>query len=185
MCGDGRFHRSMQWLVMPQWRSQRIRMAFPIHGADASAIVLLEAKKRWGRHSFKLLAVDIPSRAPLGQETRVIIRGDDAALGSRGVAVLEELRQPLRAAMAAEEGGEYDAEDAEDDGAWEARARAAAAAQAKARRGAEKDALAEGRGMYVHERLYWCAHEVVKAARVWLRRLASGAVEERPPAGKL
>lgn len=118
----------LQWGVLPRWRSQRIHMVFPITGASNSAVAMLEAKKRWGRYVFQLLAADVRSRAPLGHDTRLVVRGDEAALGAAATAVLTDLRAPLAAAAAAAaEGGRvprYDVEDAADDAARRADAAA-------------------------------------------------------------
>lgn len=99
---------------------------------------MVEAKKIWGRHLFKLLAVDVPSRAPLGPETRVYVRGsavdfeaEDGGVnpGRKGGMwgwwgavqedkvvrgrVFEELREPLKRVMNARKAVEK--EDEEDE----------------------------------------------------------------------
>jgi hypothetical protein len=125
----------MQWLIVPRWQPQRIQMSFPITSKDTSAVAMVEAKKIWGRHLFKLLAVDVRCKAPLGSDTRIYIRGGpedfeengehtSAGSGSRwwgGVKkenivrgrVFEELREPLKRVMNARK--VVDIEDEEDE----------------------------------------------------------------------
>ena len=39
-------------------RSTRLHMIYPVSGPDARGVVSIEAKKKRGRHQFKLLAID-------------------------------------------------------------------------------------------------------------------------------
>jgi hypothetical protein len=136
-------------------------MAFPIRGAAARATVLLECKKRWGRHVFGLLTVDVPSKAHLGPDTRLFIRGSPDAVSGHHVAVLQHLREPLAAATTAVHSAELAVDDADHD----RQLRAAAQARAELRR--QTGALEPEGGMYVYERLYWKLFYAWKRLRQW------------------
>ena len=41
-------------------RSTRLHMIYPVSGPDARGVVSIEAKKKRGRHQFKLLAIVVP-----------------------------------------------------------------------------------------------------------------------------
>jgi len=78
-------------------RSRRLHMIFPIAGPDARGVVSIEAKKKRGRHKFKLLAVDIVTST--GGEERIFLDGSSSEYHSGGI--LSELRDPfLRVASA-------------------------------------------------------------------------------------
>jgi hypothetical protein len=78
-------------------RSRRLHMIFPIAGPEARGVVSIEAKKKRGRHKFKLLAVDIVTSS--GGEERIFLDGSSREYHSGGI--LSELRDPfLRVASA-------------------------------------------------------------------------------------
>ena len=85
-------------------------MIFPISGPEARGVVSIEAKKRKGRHEFKLLAVDIVGLSD-GAEQRVFLEGDDARYDRGGI--LSELRDPFLKVTAAET--MYEREDDEEE----------------------------------------------------------------------
>ena len=91
-------------------RSRRLHMIFPISGPEARGVVSIEAKKRKGRHEFKLLAVDIVGLSD-GAEQRVFLEGDDARYDRGGI--LSELRDPFLKVTAAET--MYEREDDEEE----------------------------------------------------------------------
>ena len=91
-------------------RSRRLHMIFPISGPEARGVVSIEAKKRKGRHEFKLLAVDIVGMSD-GAEQRVFLEGDDARYDRGGI--LSELRDPFLKVTAAET--MYEREDDEEE----------------------------------------------------------------------
>ena len=169
--GAGRLSTAapLQWGLVPQWQSQRMHMAFPIVGPNGRAVVMLHAKKRWGRTSVRLLAVDVPSGAALGPETRIFVRGGDADLAGAGGAVLRDLRAPLLAAAAAATARDWARDDAADDAERAAQARAAAAQRAQQRREAGPRELAQGGGMYAWERGYWRIRYASKGLWAWAR----------------
>lgn len=160
----------MQWGVLPRWRSQRVQMTFPVAGGASSGVAMVEAKKRWGRHLFKVLAVEVPSKAPLGRATRLYVHGGDASLS--GVAMpagqaFEEMRVPMQKVMQASR--ELDREDEADDRELRAQARARSAQIAADRAARAPKPLDEGGGMYVHEQMYWKAYYGVRGVLLWLR----------------
>lgn len=78
-------------------RSRRLHMIFRISGPDAKGVVSIEAKKKRGKHKFKLLAVDIVTSS--GEEERIFLDGSEKEYHSGGI--LSELRDPfLRVASA-------------------------------------------------------------------------------------
>lgn len=159
----------VQWGIIPQWQSQRVHMAFPVMGATARGVALLHAKKRWGRTTVRLLALDVPSGAALGPETRLFVRGDVADLQGASGAVLHNLRSPLLAAAASATARDWARDDAAEDADRAAEARAAAAERARRRREAGPRDLAQGGGMYAWERGYWNAHYAAQRAWAWVR----------------
>eukprot|EP00891_Asterochloris_glomerata_P002836 jgi/Astpho2/2836/Aster-00996 len=77
--------------LQPVWRSRRLYMLFPLKGTERRGIVSLEAKKRQGRYSFKLLAVDVPSA--VGRQQRIFLEGDEKGYSRGGI--MGELRDPF------------------------------------------------------------------------------------------
>ncbi len=57
-------------------RSKRLHMIFPVSGPEARGVVSIEAKKKRGRHKFKLLAVDMVRND--GHEERIFLEGSDS-----------------------------------------------------------------------------------------------------------
>ena len=90
-------------------RSRRLHMIFPIEGPEARGIVSIEAKKKKGKHQFKLLAVDIVSKE--GQEQRIFLDGNESYYTRGGI--LRELRDPFLKVAAAQSA--YEREDDEED----------------------------------------------------------------------
>ena len=84
-------------------------MIFPIEGPEARGIVSIEAKKKKGKHQFKLLAVDIVSKE--GQEQRIFLDGNESYYTRGGI--LRELRDPFLKVAAAQSA--YEREDDEED----------------------------------------------------------------------
>ncbi|KAF5826053.1 hypothetical protein DUNSADRAFT_5203 [Dunaliella salina] len=95
MTGGGAY-LSKKATLRPKIRSRRIQMIFPLHGSERSGMVSVEAKKRKGRHVFKLLAVDVRQGEGLStssQPARIYLQGNDV-IYSRGD-VLEQMRRPF------------------------------------------------------------------------------------------
>lgn len=146
-------------------------MTFPVTGGACSGVAMVEAKKRWGRHLLKVLAVDVPSKAPLGKETRLLVHGTEALAAGAAPPLgqaFEEMRAPMRKVMAASR--ELDREDEEDDRALREAGRERAARDMADRAARAPKPLDEGGGMYVHEQLYWRAYYVVQGLAQWVRR---------------
>lgn len=165
---------AVQWGLLPRWRSQRIQMTFPVTGGACSGVVMIDAKKRWGRHLLKLLAVDVPSKAPLGQPTRLYVCGDATAGGNAPMhagQAFEEMRAPMQKVMQASH--ELDREDEADDQELRVIARERARQIAKERAERAPKPLDAGGGMYVYEQLYWRAYYGVRGALRWVRGGAS------------
>ena len=105
-------------------RSRRVHMIFPVQAPRlvlrpraGKGLVSIEAKKRFGRYEFKLLAVDVTSESGEAGETfQLFLHGDEARY--RQGKVLDVLRKPFLAAAgeAAEREleREDDVEDAEE-----------------------------------------------------------------------
>eukprot|EP00892_Ulva_mutabilis_P000289 jgi/Ulvmu1/10260/UM060_0061.1 len=160
----------LKWGILPRWRSQRIQMTFPVTGGANSGVVMVEAKKRWGRHLLKVLAVDVPSKAPLGKDTRLYVRG--GVEGAAGAALplgraFEEMRVPMQKVMAARQ--ELDREDEADDRELRAAERERAARVAAERAARAPKPLDEGGGMYVYEQMYWRAYYGARRLGRWMR----------------
>lgn len=131
---------------------------------------MVEAKKRWGHHLFKVLAVEVPSKAPLGQASRLYVRGGDAGLGGTAMPTgqaFEEMRAPMQKVMQASR--ELDREDEADDRELRAQARARSAQLAADRAARAPKPLDEGGGMYVHEQMYWRTYYGARGVLRWLR----------------
>jgi len=109
-----------------KFRSKRLHMIFPVSGPEARGVVSIEAKRRRGKHAFKLLTLDIvphpsqsaaaPSEAPVAAQVhphprRIFLEGDDARYRKGGI--LSELRDPFL--RVAEAQTSYEIEDDEDE----------------------------------------------------------------------
>jgi len=90
-------------------RSKRLHMIFPVSGPEARGVVSIEAKKKRGRHKFKLLAVDVVRND--GHEERIFLEGSDSLYNRGGI--LSELRDPFLKVAAAQ--SMYEREDDEED----------------------------------------------------------------------
>ena len=84
-------------------------MIFPVVGPEARGVVSIEAKKKGGKHQFKLLAIDVVTNS--GREERIFLDGNDAYYNRGGV--LSELRDPFLKVAAAQT--MYEIEDDEED----------------------------------------------------------------------
>jgi hypothetical protein len=134
----------------------------------------LDCKKRWGRHVFTLLAVDVPSKAHLGADTRLFIRGSPQAASGCSGSVLQHLREPLVAATTAVQSAEL----AQDDAAHDRMLRAAARARTRRRLRTGAAALEPDGGMYMYERMYWKWFYFWKRFQQWCRNRPVHDLEE-------
>ncbi|KAL3151955.1 hypothetical protein ABBQ32_001080 [Trebouxia sp. C0010 RCD-2024] len=136
----------------PRYRARRVQMIFPLKGTDKRGLVSLEAKKRQGRYSFKLLAVDVPTAA--GAEQRLFVDGDEK-LYMRG-GVMSELRDPFLRAISMQH--TYEAEDEVDEAADEA----AAAQEERAKQALQVSPMPEPHdgGMYFSQRVAYQARKL-------------------------
>ncbi|QDZ22909.1 hypothetical protein HOP50_09g54580 [Chloropicon primus] len=90
-------------------RSTRLHMIFPVAGPEARGVVSIEAKKKRGKHQFKLLAVDVVTKS--GLEERIFLDGDESYYRRGGI--LSELRDPFLKVAAAQT--MYEIEDDEEE----------------------------------------------------------------------
>eukprot|EP00887_Chlorella_sp_A99_P007729 scaffold20.g7729.t1 len=143
--------------LRPRMQSRRLQMIFPLKGTERRGLVSLEAKKRHGRYSFKLLAVDVPAYA--GGEQRIFIEGGPSLYDRGGV--LTVLRDPFVRALSLEEA--FVQEDETDDEAAAAARERARAARAAARAARGPQPLDAGGGLFLWERGW------LLAKRLWKR----------------
>uniref|UniRef100_A0A061RX88 Uncharacterized protein n=1 Tax=Tetraselmis sp. GSL018 TaxID=582737 RepID=A0A061RX88_9CHLO len=121
--------------LRPAFRPHRLHMLFVLRGADARGVVAIDAKRRRGQTTFRLLAVDIPSSA--GNNVRIFLHGQPSQLLESSV--FDELQKPLCTVLAMK--GRHDADDA-----------AELAQEAIARDVLLPKPLSQGGGMYLWER---------------------------------
>ena len=76
-------------------RSRRVHMIYPVQAPRVGkGLVSIEAKKRFGRYEFKLLAVDVKSElGGAGETFQIFLHGDEARY--REGRVLDVLREPF------------------------------------------------------------------------------------------
>lgn len=93
---------TLGWRPAPAAVSLTRHPSEPCFPAERRGLVSLEAKKRSGHYTFKLLAVDVPAYG--GGEQRIYIEGGPSVYERGGV--LNELRDPfIRVGVAVAVGG--------------------------------------------------------------------------------
>lgn len=163
--------------LQPVWRSRRLYMLFPLKGTERRGIVSLEAKKRQGRYSFKLLAVDVPSA--VGRQQRIFLEGDEKGYSRGGI--MGELRDPFIRVQQAEQ--HFEVEDDLDEAADEAEEalnrRIADAKKALHR----PKPLDDGGGMYFYERAWHSLRGLSgKAAAAARKSVQNNEAQQKQPA---